>query len=150
VLSSSIVGKLIFTSGTLDNAYLPNLIADLAFFWFVLNFFSSHLINIGGGSSMDPFVEKYADKKFEDLTNDELMEIMKHYFEKVMKDIDLAQKNFIKNEENQEWTELRKTKDANYIIAIAIAGYLKEQCQNKTKESTGQKYCHECGAQLLK
>jgi len=99
---------------------------------------------------MDPFMEKYTNKNVEELTNDEIMEIMKHYFGKVMKDIDLAKQNFFKKEENKEWAEFKTTKESNYIIAIIIAGYLKEQCQNRTTQDARQKYCHECGAQLLK
>ena len=45
---------------------------------------------------------------------------------------------------------LKKGKEFNYLIAVMMAGMLIEQNKKKNASNTKQKYCHECGTQLLK
>ena len=96
-------------------------------------------------------MDKYLEKDADSLSGKDFEDIAQHYIEKVLEDALYVSKNFYKKETNdKEWVEFKKGKEFNYLIAVMMAGMLIEQNKRKSSANSTQKYCHECGAQLLK
>ncbi|MFH1256408.1 MAG: hypothetical protein V1494_03880 [Candidatus Diapherotrites archaeon] len=104
-----------------------------------------------GAVVLDEFVSKYLVKGIDNLSKEELNELGDHFLRKVLTDIIYVKDNFFKNPKNEnEWSEFRKNKDSDYLLSLLIAGTLMDEYKKKGTTTSAQKFCHECGAKLIK
>lgn len=100
---------------------------------------------------MDPFLSKYAEKGVENLSEEERWDVIKYYFKITFDDIAYVRDNFFKKDKDQtKWVEFTKNKDINHVICLVVASYLLTESKETGSAEPKQKYCHECGAKLLK